>query len=360
MSNSMVGEEVSQVILSDDDQHDEVVFDREVLLLPGNEPEYGEVLLSKVITSLQEMGYPICGRTSESDIAYESIDDLWHRVWYDNDTKLDWYDTASTYWGEQVPSTVDGMLGGFGSISNIDLSASRTFVRHLFSTVQPSWLLNNNTAFPNPNTHKLHCCDFGAGIGRVTKGLLLPLQIFHQCDLVEGSQVQLEAAPKFLGDDACEQCRFFLCKLQEWTPPSSCKYHFIWIQWVICYLTDVDCVHFLRRCADSLCDDGILCMKENTCSTVIATDSSCKTTIQNEQGKFTTVTSCNTVTTTSSAEAFVVDLEDCSLTRSIPYLICLAEQAGLAVVQMYYQTDFPEELFVVPMIAFHKKKSSKV
>jgi protein N-terminal methyltransferase len=310
-------------------------------MVENDDLEYGEIL-SKITTSLQESGYPICGRISESDIAYESMDDLWQQVWYDHETKVDWYGTASTYWGEQVPSTVDGMLGGFGSISNIDLSASRTFVRNLFSTIQPSWL-SSTTAISTPTVpHKLHCCDFGAGIGRVTKGLLLPLQIFHQYDLVEGSQVQLEAAPKYLGDDACEQCRFFLCRLQEWTPPSSCKYHFIWIQWVICYLTDVDCVKFLRHCADSLCDDGILCMKENTCSTVTSTECSNSTTLQNEEG-------------ISSAEAFVVDLDDCSLTRSIPYLICLAEQAGLTVIQTHYQTDFPEELFVVPMIAFHKK-----
>lgn len=38
------------------------------------------------------------------------------------------YSNAEGYWKE-VPPTVDGMLGGYGSISNIDLSGSKAFLQ---------------------------------------------------------------------------------------------------------------------------------------------------------------------------------------------------------------------------------------
>lgn len=38
------------------------------------------------------------------------------------------YSKAKTYW-KQIPPTVDGMLGGYGHISNIDLSSSRKFLQ---------------------------------------------------------------------------------------------------------------------------------------------------------------------------------------------------------------------------------------
>lgn len=38
------------------------------------------------------------------------------------------YSKAKTYWKE-VPPTVDGMLGGYGHISTIDISSSRKFLQ---------------------------------------------------------------------------------------------------------------------------------------------------------------------------------------------------------------------------------------
>lgn len=38
------------------------------------------------------------------------------------------YSKARTYW-KRIPPTVDGMLGGYGHISNIDLSSSRKFLQ---------------------------------------------------------------------------------------------------------------------------------------------------------------------------------------------------------------------------------------
>lgn len=38
------------------------------------------------------------------------------------------YSNAEGYWKE-IPPTVDGMLGGYGSISSIDLSGSKAFLQ---------------------------------------------------------------------------------------------------------------------------------------------------------------------------------------------------------------------------------------
>jgi hypothetical protein len=38
------------------------------------------------------------------------------------------YSKAKIYW-KQIPPTVDGMLGGYGHISNIDLNSSRKFLQ---------------------------------------------------------------------------------------------------------------------------------------------------------------------------------------------------------------------------------------
>ena len=41
--------------------------------------------------------------------------------------KTAFYSNAEDYWRE-VPPTVDGMLGGYGSISSIDINGSKNFL----------------------------------------------------------------------------------------------------------------------------------------------------------------------------------------------------------------------------------------
>lgn len=41
------------------------------------------------------------------------------------------YTAAAEYW-EHIPPTVDGMLGGFGFISQIDIKGSTRFLKSLF------------------------------------------------------------------------------------------------------------------------------------------------------------------------------------------------------------------------------------
>lgn len=156
-------------------------------------------------------------------------------------------------------------------------------------------------------------CECGAGIGRVTKGLLL--DFCDRSDLVESSERLLFASPEYVGNNSY-RCRFFASELQDWEPPTK-KYSIVWIQWVLCYLTDDDIVKFLRRCGESLVDGGVIVLKENTCAD----------------------------------EAFVVDVDDASVTRSLSYWLDLIFQAGLKVTHSKWQDDFPDDIFRVPLLA---------
>lgn len=56
------------------------------------------------------------------------------------------YSKAKTYW-KDIPPTVDGMLGGYGHISSIDISSSRKFLQR-FLRVGRSGVLSGACAGP--------------------------------------------------------------------------------------------------------------------------------------------------------------------------------------------------------------------
>jgi galactose mutarotase-like enzyme len=221
-----------------------------------------------------------------------------------------WYERAAEYYERNCSTDLEGVLGGFATISDIDLEGSRIFTDELARTRPSSFSWSDGAA--------LEC---GAGIGRVTKGLLLDLDVWR-CDLVESNSRLLSEAPDFIGNGA-ERCRFFCAALQDWNSPrDGTRYSIIWIQWVFCYLTDDDAVDFLRRCAASLVDGGMIVLKENTCS---------------------------------GSDDYVVDIDDASLTRSVPYLMVIAKESGLKLVLQKQQTNFPDDIFPVYMLAFEKE-----
>jgi protein N-terminal methyltransferase len=89
---------------------------------------------------------------------------------------------------------------------------------------------------------------------------------------------------------------------------------------VLIYLTDTDIIKFLKRCGEALATGGIIVLKENTCD----------------------------------EELFVLDKDDASVTRSLPFLLQLVKAADLSVIHHEIQKDFPDEIFDVPMIAVSK------
>jgi protein N-terminal methyltransferase len=228
---------------------------------------------------------------------YPSINAMWE----DEDLST-WYTRAKRWYEDNCDTTIDGVLGGIGHISDLDLNGSMEFLKRLDI---PS----------SSNDSICWACDVGAGIGRVTKGLLL--EVADRLDLIESSSRLLMAAPDYIGSRS-SHCRFFCQDLQDWQPPVN-KYSLIWIQWVLCYLTDKDVVTFLQRCSDSLIKGGWIVLKENTCDD----------------------------------QAFVVDTEDASITRSLPYWLDLIAKSGLHVRHLQWQDNFPKDIFPVPMLALH-------
>ena len=275
----------------------------------------GDVEEELLISSLEDKLYVVCGISTEGKM-FGSIKEMWTTELGDNNISTNssrgrsrWYNQARDYWEDagNCPSTIDGVLGGFASISDLDLDGSQEF------------LLDLNEKRPLLNIEGGSCCDCGAGIGRITKGLLLPIG-FQKCDLVEVSQRLIYAAPDFLGDNYAGKCRYLCIGLQDFDPKPK-SYDLIWIQWVIGHLTDVDCVKFLRRCANGLKAGGVICIKDNTCS---------------------------------GEDAFIVDKDDSSLTRSLPYLLHLCSRAGLKVILQKTQDNFPDSIYPVPIIALEQ------
>lgn len=72
--------------------------------------------------------------------------------------------------------------------------------------------------------------DCGAGIGRITKRLLLPL--FDTVDMVDVTREFLDEAKKYLGADGKRVDNYFCQGLQDFVPGTG-RYDVIWIQWVI-------------------------------------------------------------------------------------------------------------------------------
>lgn len=268
---------------------------------------------------------PICGRDDDDDdsegeeaagriVLFASPMEMWESqgVISGTNNNSSWYNRASDYYQDNCPANLNGVLGGFASLSELDLKGSKKWLESIIQKQRPSLDFSQGAA-----------CECGAGIGRVSKGLLLPLGV-RKCDLVESSSRLLGQAPTYIGETALvDRCRFYCCGLQEWTPPKH-TYTIIWIQWVLCYLTDDDVVSFLKNCGEALVPGGIICLKENV---------------------------------TEPGTAFVLDKEDASVTRSIPYLLQLADQAGLEVISQSVQDNFPDEIFPVPMIALDVKRN---
>jgi len=219
------------------------------------------------------------------------------------------YQDAARYY-ENVPATIDGMLGGFEKISPDDITGSDAFLKWIFKRKE--------------KTGHTRCADCGAGIGRVSQ--LLLQRFFGKCDLVEQNRAFCDKAreafkgnPK-LGEVHC-------CGLQDFSPPPN-TYDVVWVQWVIIYLPDQDFVNFLRRMAASLREGGLVVIKDNF-----------------------------TMGSATDETQFIIDEDDSSITRPLEHILALVKEAGLSLVKSSRQKNFPSYLYRVYMLAL--KKSSK-
>jgi protein N-terminal methyltransferase len=204
-----------------------------------------------------------------------------------------------SYW-EHCEATVDGMLGGFASVHDNDMKASSLFLDKLLA--------------PDSRVRALDC---GAGIGRVTKSLLLA-QGFSRVDIQDISPAFLSTAREQITDTRLGTAYCSGLAEFDFDIGNNVKWDLIWIQWCAIYLRDDAFTEFFRRACHALAPGGYVVLKENVLS---------------------------------KGDKPVVDSSDASVTRSDAHLKRLWANGGISVVAEQIQTPWPSTLFPVKMYA---------
>ncbi|KAK8022309.1 hypothetical protein PG993_013076 [Apiospora rasikravindrae] len=218
-----------------------------------------------------------------------------------------------SYWSG-ISADVNGMLGGFPNISTVDLRGSRAFLVKL-------------GIGKTKGLQKVErMLEGGAGIGRITKGLLF--DISQTVDVVEPIAKFTDELSQTPGVG-----QIYNMGLEEWPPSTSTtteddssspqKYNLIWLQWCLGHLTDTQLVAFLRRCRDVL---------------VSSSESSPAPAIVVKENN-----------TTTDADLF--DDLDSSVTRTDDKYRALFREAGLRLVRTELQNGLPKGLYPVRMYA---------
>ncbi|CAG8440327.1 2079_t:CDS:2 [Acaulospora morrowiae] len=221
-----------------------------------------------------------------------------------------WYEDALGYWSA-TPATINGMLGGYGSVTSLEAKGSMEFISEY---VRGKRGAHNALKVP-PRISTQYACDCGAGIGRVSKHFLL--KIFDKVDLVEYTPKFIQHAERtyLAKEKSLGRIGKFMCLgLQEFTPEEG-KYDLIWCQWVLGHLKDDDLEEFFKRCKKGLKPNGMIGVKENV-----------------------------------SVFGYRFDKNDSSVTRYHIY-----RKAGLSLLKEATQHGMPDGLYEVKMYALEPK-----
>ena len=239
--------------------------------------------------------------------------------------------TALAYWSA-VSADNNGMLGGFPQISRIDLQGSANFVAKLRRR-RDAQISTRNGAVGHDEPYDKYrsgnrlgrVVDCGAGIGRVTGGLLCsvadtvdvvePVRKFTQ-EITSASEFATYRAEGRIGD-------VYNAGLEDWTPPREEYYELMWHQWCLSQLTDDQVVDYLQRCRAGLKKEGWFVVKENMSTDVRGDD--------------------------------IFDETDSSVTRADSKFRTLFESAGFKIVGTDLQRGFPRGLFPVRMYALQPR-----
>ena len=172
-----------------------------------------------------------------------------------------WYENGKQYWAAQTAEDDNGVLCGSASVHEADIADSRSFLRLISQDGNPVW--------SPPHNRRTRALDVGAGIGRVSRDLLLDL--CDEVDLVDGSEKFIEQAKATLSNRGDEDAlgtrgrlgRCIVADLQQYVPDEQRQYDLIWVQWVSCHLKDDDLVRTLAHCARALAPSGLIVLKDN-------------------------------------------------------------------------------------------------
>ena len=188
---------------------------------------------------------PISG-SDDSGLAYGSLQALWA----EQARRHEEYAAANTAWwdadGYGGASDDEAMIGDGGSGEDLEHS------QRLLDAVRAA----------HPQLLMRSALDVGAGVGRVTKGVLL-----RRCErvaLLEPCERWLKQARRYLGNKRAQRCTFVCSTLQDYSSaPPAAAYDVVWVQWTLQYLVDAHVVAALRGLAASLTAHGVLLLKEN-------------------------------------------------------------------------------------------------
>jgi protein N-terminal methyltransferase len=230
------------------------------------------------------------------------------------------------YWNS-VSSDNNGMLGGYPQTTRIDLQGSSNFLTKLRRGKAQA---TKQTLLPLERV-----ADCGAGIGRITKGLLL--NVSKRVDIVEpvkkftDTLVESLGSGEWAGDGANSSGKgqvgdVINLGLQDWVPEPG-AYDMIWNQWCVGHLTDAQLVAYLQRCKEGLVKSGDdeeprpawIIVKENLSPDIHHKD--------------------------------IYDEEDSSVTRSDEKFRKVFKEAGLKIVATEQQRGMPKELYPVRIYA---------
>jgi protein N-terminal methyltransferase len=237
--------------------------------------------------------------------------------------------SASLAYWEGVTSDNNGMLGGFPQTSRIDLQGSSNFLTKLRRARAGQTTATKQTLPPLDRV-----ADCGAGIGRITKGLLLgvgrrvdvvePVKKFTDELVKELENTQADAAGQ--SDGRGQIGEVINLGLQDWVPQPG-AYNVIWNQWCLGHLTDAQLVMYLERCKEGLV----------------------KPKAEGEKAEAWIVVKENLSTDIHHKDIY--DDEDSSVTRSDEKFRKLFKDAKLALVATELQRGMPKELYPVRIYA---------
>ena len=198
---------------------------------------------------------PLIAGTDDAGNSYPCLEALWHEQ---AKMQKDYYVANDRWWdsdGYGGASDEEAMIGDSGSEE--DIRHSLAFLDALRAR-RPTMILRA-------------ALDAGAGVGRVTKHVLLR-RCDHVC-LVEPCERWHKQSRRYLGNKRAGACAFVCSRLEELSmasgprtsgsSPEQQQYDLVWIQWTLQYLIDAHVVSALRVLASYLTTEGVLVLKEN-------------------------------------------------------------------------------------------------
>lgn len=219
-------------------------------LKPSSAPSAHDDAAAAATSAASEPGAieapPQIAGSDDTGRAYSCLQELWADQ---AANRAAYYSANDAFWeadGYGGASDEEAMIGDGGSEE--DVLHSLRFIDALRGRV--------------PELQLRAALDVGAGVGRVTKNVLL-----RRCErvcLLESDSRWLRQARRYLGNKRQQRCSFVHSRCEEYAPAIAERHDVIWIQWTLQYLVDADAVSTLRALAqNALTPKGLLVIKEN-------------------------------------------------------------------------------------------------